>query len=105
MTKFEVLDMEVNSFAPPEKVLWLAVIERAILDAVYPTQELSVNHKHTLHGFFFQKDSRPYNLTYICDNLFDYPDAAKTIRRRLIKLLAAEGRLEFIKAKRLRGYY
>ena len=105
MIKFEALDMEVNSFAPPEQVLWLAVIERAILDAVYPTMEMSIYHKHSLYGFFYDKEPEPYNLAYICENLFDYPDAAKAIRRRLRQMLADEGRLEFFRAKRLKGYY
>jgi len=105
MIKFEALDMEVNSFAPPEKVLWLAVIERAILDAVYPTIDIAVQHRHSLYGFFYDREPRPYNLVYICENLFDYPDAAKVIRRRLRQMLADEGRLEFFRSKRLKGYY
>lgn len=105
MIKFEALDVEVNSFAPPEKVLWLAVIERAILDAVYPTIDIPVQHRHTLYGFFYDREPRPYNLVYICENLFDYPDAAKVIRRRLREMLGDEGRLEFFRSKRLKGYY
>ena len=85
--------------------MWLAVIERAILDAVYPTMEMSIYHKHSLYGFFYDREPQPYNLAYICEILFDYPDAAKVVRRRLRHLLADEGRLEFFRAKRLKGYY
>ena len=73
--------------ALPEQLLWLAVIERAILDYCWPEVNKGLNEKHTLHWFFFTKESKPCNLTYICNMIFDdSEDAAKRIRHRLTLL-------------------
>lgn len=95
-----------HKVAPPEAVLWLAVIERAMLDAVYPTQELSMKHKMELFHFFYDEEPRPYNLVYICNNMFDYPDAPAVIRARLKKLITKENEGDMlVRSKRYKGYY
>lgn len=91
-------------FAPPEKVLWLAVIERAILDMVDPPQEIDAKHKRGLRKFFFEIEPLPFNLTYICNNLFDYPDAAIVIRKRLQQLLE-DNKSVVKRCRSSKGYY
>lgn len=99
-------DLFSSPIAPPETVLWLAVIERAMLDAIYPTIEMSVRHRHSLSYFFSETKPKPYNLEYICSNLFDYPDGANVIRKRLAYLKRqAEQQNKFVRAKRYKGYY
>ena len=94
-----------QEIAPPEKVLWLAVIGRAMLDVVFPTNELSIKHKLSLEGFFWNHEPVPYNLEYICSNLFDYPDAPAVIRKRLRDLVDAKDKDLLIRSKRIHGYY
>ena len=72
--------------ATPEHALWLAVIERAMMDYLGMWASLARPSKASLHEFFFDLQPRPNNLQYICDNLFDFPDAAKMIRERVQKL-------------------
>lgn len=94
-----------QEIAAPEKVLWLAVIERAMLDAIYPTQELGIKHKMNLQQFFHEQEPKPFNLIYICNNLFDYPDAAVVIRKRLKELEANKCQLSFRRCRAFKGYY
>ena len=94
-----------REIATPEKVLWLAVIERALLDIIYPTQELSVKHRMNLQQFFYNDTPEPYNLVYICQNLFDYPDAAVVIRRRLKQLQLGQDVLSLRRCRSFKGYY
>ena len=75
-----------NRFALPEHVLWLAVIERAMMDYIGRTASLPKADKNALRDFFFEDVSRPHNLKYICDNLFDFPDAVPMIRKRIVEL-------------------
>lgn len=103
--KFFVIEQVEHTHAPPEKVLWLAVIERAMLDVVYPTKEISVSAKMGLFNFFYEDVPKPYNLVYICTNMFDYPDAADVIRARLQKLQAKQGTDIFVRSKRYKGFY
>lgn len=93
-----------DPIAPPERVLWLAVIERAIMDYVCPTPDIPSGALLGLDSFFFDDYPRPFNLRYICDDLFDYPDAAGAVRRRVIELTAHKKR-SFNRSKRYRGYY
>lgn len=72
--------------AGPEHALWLAVIERAMMDYLGRCASLAKPSKSSLHEFFFDLEPRPNNLQYICDNLFDFPDAAKLIRERVQRL-------------------
>ena len=89
----------------PEQVLWLAVIERAMMDAIWPTTDLSIKHRHSLQWFFFKDEPQPFNLAYICEAIFDYPDAAKEIVKRLEDLKIDPEPLEFARSRRYRGYY
>lgn len=75
-----------NKFALPEHVLWLAVIERAMMDYIGRTASLPKANKRSINEFFFEDVPRPNNLIYICENLFDFPDAVPMIRKRIIEL-------------------
>lgn len=67
----------------PEHALWLAVIERAIIDYINPSKDCPHNSKFGLSWFLFERKPEPNNLTYICENLIEYPDAPKIIRRKV----------------------
>ena len=75
-----------NRFALPEHVLWLAVIERAMMDYIGRTASLPKPDANALRDFFFEDAARPHNLKYICENLFDFPDAVGMIRKRIVEL-------------------
>ena len=75
-----------NRFALPEHVLWLAVIERAMMDYIGRTASLPKANERAINEFFFEDIARPNNLKYICDNLFDFPDAVPMIRKRVQQL-------------------
>ena len=75
-----------NRFALPEHVLWLAVIERAMMDYIGRTASLPKANDRAIHEFFFEDTPRPNNLLYICNNLFDFPDAVPMIRKRVTDL-------------------
>lgn len=92
-------------FAMPEQILWLAVIERALMDVIAPTMDMTVKHRLSLNWFFFSKAPRPFNLEYICEILFDYPDAANVVRKRLQELQNDPEQIEFARSKRYRGWY
>ena len=70
----------------PEEVLWLAVIERAMMDYCKPTKELNIKDKNDLQWFFFTTEPKPFNLLFICDTIFDDAGAAKLIIKRINKL-------------------
>lgn len=72
--------------APPEYQLWLAVIDRAILDYLKWKGKLDAKGKGYLRWFLFETESHPHNLTYLCDILFDQDNAARDIRARVIKM-------------------
>jgi hypothetical protein len=92
--------------ATPEEVLWLAVIERAILDYAFPTIGLSIKHRNSLQWFFFTEEPEPHNLLYLCQILFDHPDAANEIKARINDLKNdQEVQDTFLRSKRYRGYY
>ena len=75
-----------NRFALPEHVLWLAVIERAMMDYIGRTASIPKPDRGALRNFFFENTPEPHNLVYICNNLFDFPDAVEMIRKRIIEL-------------------
>ncbi len=92
--------------ATPEAVLWLAVIERAILDYAFPTLRLSIKHRNSLQWFFFTEEPEPHNLIYICNLLFEHSDAANDIKSRVLDLKTDSAvRDAFLRSKRYRGYY
>lgn len=78
--------MGETNFAMPEHVLWLAVIERAMMDYIGRTASLSKPSFVALNNFFFDEKPRKHNLVYICENLFDFPDAVPMIRKRVVEL-------------------
>lgn len=68
---------------PPEVLLWLAVIDRAMADYCTPAQELKDGYKRDLYSFFFNDTPQPHNLIYICSMLLDREDAVPKIRKRI----------------------
>ncbi len=97
--------LPIEHIAMPEVVLWLAVIERAMLDAVYPKKDLPLPYRRDLRDFFYNDIARPYNLVYICNTLFDASDAHIQIRRRLEELLNSTTDDQITRGKRYKGYY
>jgi hypothetical protein len=97
----QVEDYLDHDVATPEHILWLAVIERAIIDYIDPCCRMTKLELGALELFFFSKRPKPCNLIYICQNVFDYPDACEAIRTR-VKHLKAAGPKSFNRAKRYR---
>lgn len=79
-------DAESVSHFTPEHSLWLAVIDRALMDYIGRTACLPKASEQDLNSFFFEEVPRPHNLAYICQELFDWPGAADKIRARAIEL-------------------
>jgi hypothetical protein len=79
---FSTISAEVPPNAPPETILWLSVIDRAVLDYVKWYEALNIKQKRSLDWFLFETDPCPNNLAYLCDLLFDQHDAAEQIRNR-----------------------
>ena len=67
----------------PEVTLWLAVIERAIVDLTDPTIYIPAEFKRDLDWFFWEVRPQPFNLTYICENYLDSDHILPSIRTRL----------------------
>lgn len=101
---FQVEDFVCHKTITPEHILWLAVIERAIMDYIDTCCRMSKLEMSELEQFFFCKYAKPCNLAYICNNLFDYSDAAEIIRKR-VKSLKILGANSFVRAKRYRTGY
>ena len=79
-------DVESVSHFTPEHCLWLAVIDRALMDYIGRTACLPRVSEQDLNAFFFEEVPRPHNLAYICQELFDWPGAADKIRDRAVEL-------------------
>jgi len=62
------------------------VIERAMMDYIGRTASIPKPDRSALRNFFFEDAPKPHNLVYICNNLFDFPDAVGMIRKRIIEL-------------------
>lgn len=77
----------------PEHALWLAVIERAMMDYLGRTASLPKPSQRAVNDFFFELDAKPNNLQYICEILFDYPDAASVIRKRVQEIKQSNGNI------------
>jgi hypothetical protein len=99
---FDIFESEEHINYTPERALWLAVIERAMLDYCLPTQSLSRKDVWDLTWFFFCEDQEQYNLSYICHQLFDYPDAAEKIRKRVVEMQKTFKGQECLKFQRYR---
>lgn len=82
-----------TSISMPEHALWLAVIERAMMDYLGRTASLPRPSQTSVNDFFFELDPRPNNLQYICEALFDYPDAANVIRKRVQEIKDSNGNI------------
>lgn len=72
--------------ALPEHILWLAVIERALIDVTATTKNCSKDIKRDLYWFFFCTTPEPNNLEYICTNLIGDSRWINKIRQRVKKL-------------------
>lgn len=96
---FTVLSVDRPPNAPAEVILWLAVIDRALIDYVKWYEVLNIKQKRSLDWFLFERESCPNNLQYLCDLLFDDHEAADTIRNR-VKHLASSNASE----QELMGY-
>lgn len=72
--------------ASPEHILWLAVIERALIDVTATTRDCSKEIKRDLYWFFFSTTPEPNNLEYICANLIGEPRWINQIRERVKRL-------------------
>ncbi len=73
-------------YPSPENNLWLAVIDRAMVDFIKGYQGQHALDKKYLYKFFYDKKARPYNLLWICDMVFDDPGLSKTIISRMLKV-------------------
>jgi len=80
-----------SDLSQPECLLWLAVIDRAIADYVKRPPDLSSKYTQGLEWFFFELKPAPYNLQYICDQLFDDSSTAQVIRKRIKTLSTDDG--------------
>jgi hypothetical protein len=80
---FSVISTELPPNVPPEYLLWLAVIDRAVVDYIRWYTELNIKQKNSLEWFLFEPRPCPNNLQFICDLLFDDHEAADTIRKRV----------------------
>jgi hypothetical protein len=83
---FDLFDFEEATDLCPERILWLAVIERAIMDYCFPALSLQKKDVRDLDWFLFSPVAQEFNVTYICSYLFDNEDAAKMIRKRVAAL-------------------
>ena len=92
--------------ASPEQLLWLAVIERALLDYACPTSDSQKCHNIGLDWFFYELKSKPYNLEYICENFLNFPAGAEKVRKRLERLINSEFPEQAInRSRRYKGFY
>ena len=78
--------------APPEHLLWLAVIDRAMMDYVNSSKDITISVRRDLTWFFFEPTPEPHNLRWICLLLFGDISLAKKIVAR-IKTLKSTGSL------------
>lgn len=70
----------------PEVTLWLAVIERAIVDLTDPTIHIPAEFRRDLDWFFWERP-QAFNLAYICENYLDSDDILPSIRKRLRQIM------------------
>lgn len=80
------LTQPVFHHATPEQLLWLAVIDRALVDYIKFYDSLHIKHKRSLDWFLFEDESVPNNLVYICEQLFNDADVVKIIRKRAVAM-------------------
>lgn len=95
----------VERKALPEQILWLAVIERAMMDYIAPTRDCQTSHVIGLDWFFDELEAKPFNLQYICDNFLGFPDTASKIRKRVRTLAAQNDISQINRSRRYKGYY
>lgn len=79
---------------PPEYVLWLAVIDRAMMDYVNTTKDLNIAQRKDLLWFFFERKPEPHNLRWICILLFGDVSPAKKIIARIKELKRLGGTVD-----------
>lgn len=88
--------LATQDLSTPEHLLWLAVIDKALTDYVKFENVLSPRERGALKWFLFDKRSRPNNLQYICEQLFDQDDVAEQIRERAKQIKSGTTPLEDI---------
>jgi hypothetical protein len=57
-----------------------------MIDFCYPTRDIRKCDKSDLEWFFFSKSPEPYNLVYICHNLFEDDGCAELLRKKVIEI-------------------
>lgn len=75
-----------SELGSPEHLLWLAVIDRAIADYIKRPPGLSIKFRQGLEWFFFDEEPAPFNLQYLCQQLFEDETTAAVIRKRVVRL-------------------
>jgi hypothetical protein len=85
--------IDVNAFVEeqeieptPEHILWLAVIDRAMMDYIKPTIDLTGSARRSLNWFFFATEPAPFNLLWVSEMLCGDADVAKRVRKRIREL-------------------
>lgn len=80
-------DEDFQIEALPETLLWLAVIDRAIVDYVDPPKDLPSCLKSNLYQFIYSQRPEPFNLSYLSIELFGDPIFGEQIRKRIAGLI------------------
>jgi hypothetical protein len=77
--------------ATPEHILWLAVVDRAMIDYVRRTLDLTSEARRSLSWFLFSREPEPCNLPWI--SLMLYGDNSMTVKvlRRIRQLKSDSG--------------
>lgn len=71
----------------PEKILWLAVIERGMIDYLTKDNGKAKYIKSEMRHWLFSDKPVQYNLVYICNMLFDDPATmVKKIRANVLHM-------------------
>jgi hypothetical protein len=97
------MTIPASTQASPEQLLWLAVIDRALVDYVKWLPTLNAKQRGSLDWFLFEDEAVPNNLAYICEMLFDDHDLVIKIRKRARGLVNGDidqEEVERFKAKR-----
>jgi hypothetical protein len=97
------MTIPATTHASPEQLLWLAVIDRALVDYVKWLPTLNAKQRGSLDWFLFEEQAVPNNLAYICEMLFDDHNLAAKVRKRARGLVNGDIKQEEVdrfKAKR-----
>lgn len=87
MRDFEhIQPADIYTAATPEQLLWLAVIDRALVDYVKWLPSLTGKNKSSVEWFLFHEEPQPYNLAFLSEQLFDDDTVIIKIRKRAVAL-------------------